>query len=306
MKYNIKKAAAVLILASIVFLCSCSYNSTKENLSTTILPAEATASTETTASLARVIEIPYENSSAVFTFNEKGLLVSSENCPWGSNNDYYKYDDQNRIIEIQHALWDGTIDDGCERNVYLYNESGNIHRINTYTGSTDKLSRHRTYEFEYNSDGLITKEITMAGGNNKIMETVENEYDENGNLIRSVIESYGEISETVYEYDANGNCILIDYIGSQGENSKIIYEYDEEGKLIRESSDDFVSNYEYENGLLIKETTENWYIEYKYYDNNRIIAAYFHGNDGIEEINISAVPEVMGNYSDLSIAPFPS
>lgn len=306
MKYNIKKAVAVLTLASIVCLNACSDKSANENILTTTFPAETNASYETESNLARVIEIPYEDTSATFTFNEKGLLVSSENCPWGSDNDYYKYDEQNRITEIQHALWDGTIDDGCERNIYLYDENGNVHRINTYTGSSDKLSRHRTYEFEYNSDGLVTKKITMAGGNNKVMETTEYEYDENGKLIRTVVESYGETSETVYEYDSDGNRTLINCTDFNGETYKTVYEYDSAGRLIKETSGDFVSNYEYENGLLVKETSENWYIEYKYYDNNRIIAAYFHGNDGIEEINISAAPEVIGNYSDLSIAPFPS
>lgn len=305
MKYNVKITVAALTAVSIIFLNACSDKSL-ENVSTTVPISVTNEDSEVEANLARVVEIPYENTSAVFTFNEKGLLISSENCPWGSDNDYYKYDEQNRITEIQHTLWDGTIDDGCERNIYIYDENGNVHRVNTYTGSRDKLSRHRTYEFEYNSDGLVTKKIIMAGSNNKVMETVKNEYNGNGKLIRSVIESYGETSETVYEYNKNGNCILINHTDSNGKSSKTLYEYDAEGKLIKEASEDFISNYEYKNGLLVKETTENWYIEYKYFDNNRIIAAYFHSNDGIEEINISAAPEVVGNYSDLSVAPFPS
>lgn len=298
MRENAKRITAMLALASVALLNACSVD-TATDITTAEVPETTKIIEQTQESLARVIEVPYENTSAIFTFNEKGLLISSENCPWGDDNDYYKYDDQNRITEIQHALWDGTIDDGCERNIYIYDENGNINKINTYMGSKEKLTRYRTYDFEYNAEGLLTKEITMAGGNNSVMETVGNEYDENGNLIKSTLESYGETSEVLYEYDENGNCILMNYIDSKGNSSKTVYEYDTEGRLIKESSEDFISNYEYENGLLVKETTENWHIEYKYYDNNRIIAAYFYGNDGIEEINISAVPEVMGNYADL-------
>lgn len=295
-----KKIISAITILSILFLCSCSVDYSDEE-TTSSVPSTTESGELSSESLARVVEIPYKNTSAVFTFNEKGLLVSSENCPWGSDNDYYKYDEQNRITEIQHALWDGTIDDGCERNVYLYDENGNLYRINTYTGSKDKLSRHRTYEFEYNAEGLVAKETVMAGGNNDVMSVTSNEYDENGRLIKAVTESYGSVYETNYEYNNNGKITTI----NDGNSGKTVYEYDSEGRLIKESSDSFISNYKYENGLLVKETTEDWYIEYKYFDNNRIIAAYFYSNDGISEINISAVPEVMGNYSDLTIAPFP-
>lgn len=303
MKKNIKRIIVPMLLISAIFFSACSADIKPE---TTTAPESAQNTEQGGENLARVVEIPYENTSAVFTFNEKGLLVSSENCPWGSDNNYYKYDDQNRITEIQHALWDGTIDNGCERNIYLYDENGNVHTINTYTGSKDKLSRHRTYQFEYDSDGFLTKKTTLSGKNNKIMETVNNEYNSDGKLVRAVYDSYGEISEVLYEYNANGKRTLINYTDSTGKSSKTLYEYDPQGRLIKETAEDYTSNYEYENGLLVKETTENWYIEYKYFDNNRIIAAYFYGNDGIEEINISAIPEVMGNYSDLTIAPFPS
>ncbi len=305
MKNTIRKAIAFSVVSAILFLSACSGTAPKE-ITTTTAPKKTETVGETTKNLTRVVEIPYENDYiATFTFNEKGLLISSENCPWGSDNDYYKYDEHNRIIEIQHALSDGTIDEGCERNIYQYDENGNLQTVTTYRGSKEKLIRHRVYEFEYDSDGKLVKEITKSGINNQMMETVENEYDKNGNLIKSVLSSYGEISETLYEYAPNGKISLLNAIDCNGKSHKTTYEYDAEGKLIKESSEDFISNYEYENGLLIKETTENWYIEYKYFDNNRIIAAYFYGNDGIEEINICAVPEVMGNYSQITVAPLP-
>ncbi len=305
MKNTIRKAIALCAVSVLLFLSACSGTAPKE-ITTTAFPEKTDPVGETTENIARTVEIPYENDyAATFTFNEKGLLVSSENCPWGDDNDYYKYDEHNRIIEIQHALWDGTVDDGCERNIYQYDKSGNLQTVTTYRGSKEKLVRHRVYEFEYDTDGKLIKKTTKSGINNQIMENVENEYDANGSLIKSVCNSYGEISETFYEYAPNGKISLMNEIDRNGKSHKTTYEYDAEGTLIKESSEDFTSNYKYENGLLIKETTENWYIEYKYFDNNRIIAAYFYGNDGIEEISIRAVPEVMGNYSQITVAPLP-
>lgn len=305
MKKSIRKVIAALTAVSFLLLTACSGGSTADT--TTSPVSESTRTSEqTSANLARVVEIPYEdNNTATFTFNEKGLLISSENCPWGDDCNYYKYDEQNRITEIQHALWDGTIDDGCKRNIYYYGENGKIEKIVTFMGSKEKLQRYRVYEFEYNSDGLISKKTTKAGGNNALMETVENTYNESGKLVYSTLSNYGETSETFYEYNENGMLASINSVQKNGESNKTIYEYDAENKLIKEISDDYISNYEYENGFLVKETSENWYIEYKYYDNNRIIAAYFYGNDGISEIDISAVPEVMGNYSEITIAPLP-
>lgn len=305
MKNKFRKAAAILTLASVLLLNACSGGNTSDTTASPV--TESTQSVEQTSqNFARVIEIPYENNSvATFTFNEKGLLVSSENCPWGDDNNYYKYDEYNRITEIQHALWDGTIDDGCKRNIYYYNENGKVEKLVTFMGSKEKLQRYRVYEIEYNSEGLVSKKTTKAGSNNSLMETVENTYNESGKLIYSTLSSYGEITETFYEYNANGLIASINSIKKSGESYNTVYEYDAENKLIKEISDDYISSYEYENGLLVKETSEDWHIEYKYYDNNRIIAAYFYSNDGISEINISAVPEVMGNYSELTIAPLP-
>lgn len=295
MKNRIKKATALLTVASVICLSACSENAVEE-VSTTAIPGNSVTVETTQDSLARVVEVPYEDGlKAVFTFNEKGLLVSSENCPWGADNDYYTYDEQNRITEIQHALWDGTIDEGCERKVYTYNENGNVTKCIVYTGPKEKLVRFRVYDFEYNAKGLLTKETHSAGGNGNVIYTAVYEYDESGHLIKAVLESYDTVDETFYEYDENGNLILMNWIDSDGNDHITEYEYDAEGNITRESLEDMVINYEYKNGLLIKETAQDGTsVEYKYYDNNNIVAV-----NSAEEINIYAIPEVMGNYNNL-------
>lgn len=314
MKNRIKKATALLTVASVICLSACSENAVEEvttaaisetasTVETTTKPVKTTAASTTAKpveatkkSPARVVEVPYEDGlKAVFTFNEKGLLVSSENCPWGADNDYYTYDEQNRITEIQHALWDGTIDEGCERKVYTYNENGNVTKCIVYTGPKEKLVRFRVYDFEYNAKGLLTKETHSAGGNGNVIYTAVYEYDESGHLIKAVLESYDTVDETFYEYDENGNLILMNWIDSDGNDHITEYEYDAEGNIIREASEGRVLNYEYKNGLLIKKTAQDGTsVEYKYYDNNNIVAV-----NSAEEINIYAIPEVMGNYDNL-------
>ena len=118
MKNKAGKVVAIITFASVLFLNACSGSNTSDTTTSPITPNTQSVE-QTSENFARVIEVPYEdNNTATFTFNEKGLLISSENCPWGDDNNYYKYDEHNRITEIQHALWDGTIDDGCKRNIY--------------------------------------------------------------------------------------------------------------------------------------------------------------------------------------------
>ena len=363
MHKNAKRIIAALTLSGILFLSACSGETSNETTTAVPEPTQAIEQTAVTAeqstavtekkeeSLARVVNVPYGEGTAVFTFNEKGLLVSSENCPWGADNDYYKYDEHNRITEIQHALWDGTIDDGCERFVYFYDENGNVEKAAVYTGAKESLRRYMTYEFEYNQQGLLTKETTKAGDlNNTVTGTTVNEYNEKGQLIKNITESYGTRTETVYTYNEKGDVAEANELSGNTENSYSYryvysYEYNENGKItkkvsaltntryddsgnIAESySDEETAEYVYENGNLIKETvilsdgttetTEYIYkngiivkkisnggvVEYEYHDNNRIVSTYWGGKKDPGEININAVPEVMGNYEKLMYHP---
>lgn len=316
MKNSIKKTMAIITLAAVVCLNACSGDETKET--TTAVPDNTVTTVQNTESLARVVEVPYEDEyKAVFTFDEKGLLVSSENCPWGDDNTYYKYDEQNRITEIQHALSDGTIDEGCERKVYSYDENGKLKNLTIYMGPKEKLVRFRAFEFVYDDKGNMTKETLYAGGNNKVMDTTDYEYDENGRLIKEICDSYGTKSEITYKYNENGdisetvetyNSTVYEnsYVYSYDENGNpakrsatyVTKELDDSGNVITETSTSEETLYAYKNGILLEESAEG-NVEYEYFDNNRIVAVYCGGKEDPGEINIEAVPEVMGNFKDL-------
>lgn len=342
MKINIKKIVAILTLVSVVCLDACSDNSAKETTTATIAPETTVSVEQTKKDLSRVVEVPYGEYKATFTFNEKGLLASSEGCPWGNDNDYYKYDEQNRIIEIQHALWDGTIDESCERKIYTYDEEGNLSEFAIYNGPKEKLVRFRVHNYEY-SNGQLIKETERAGGNNKIIETIDYEYNADGNLIKKTEKSsYGTVTETLYEYDsqgnqikytskndmakyigiftydANGNCTSSEYTDYNGETitnkSSYKFEYDNEGVITKEYFTQTIYNpeseteeisaettYIYENGLLLKKVADDSIVEYEYHDNNRIVTRYWGGKEEPDEINIDAVPELMGNYENLPL-----
>lgn len=324
MQNRAKKIIASLTLTGILFLSACSGETA--NLTTTAVSGNTQTIEQTTftatekkeENLARVIEVPYENDSiATFTFNEKGLLTSSENCPWGGGNVYYKYDGQNRITEIQNTLSDGTIDENCERKVYSYDENGNLKNFTVYTGTKEKLVRFRVIDFEYNSEGQMIKETLSSGKSNKIMDTTDYEYDEKGKLIKSVCDSYGTKTITEYSYNENGDLAktvetynttqyINTYTYSYDENGKpskrsavyVTKEHDNSGNIINESSVTEEIVYIRKNGICLEEFADGR-AEYEYFDNNRIVVTYWGSKEFPEEINIDAVPEVMGNYKDL-------
>lgn len=329
MQKHAKRIIAAVSLSGILFLSACSgetSNETKTSVpettqaieQTTVIAEQPTDVTEQITvpltkkeeNLSRVVEVPYENEhKAIFTFNEKGLLVSSENCPWGADNDYYKYDEQNRITEIQHTLWDGTIDDGCERFVYSYDEKGNVKKISVYTGAKESLRRYMTYEFEYNSQGLLTKETTRSGDlKNTVTGTSINEYNENGQLIKNVTESHGTKNETAYIYNENGNVAEKTELSGDSENSYLYHyvynyendgngkitkksvnltntKYDDDGNIVDSYSYDETTEYVYENENIVKETVTSSE------GNNEITEYVYKNGNMVKEISSSGIVE---------------
>ncbi len=124
-----------------------------------------------------------------------------------------------------------------------------------------------TSEFIFNEKGLLTNKKAEVFSGDPI--DVYYTYDENSKLTnKKTLPLYPEyfdedfICNTVYEYDENGNCILIDnnpadnsYYGSE----KIIYDYDAQNRVISESHC-FGNFY-----------TEEWGTSYFYDDNGNVV-----------------------------------
>lgn len=314
---NVKRTISAIILCGTLCLSGCGGaenepETTTEPLAETTVEAtvETTAETTVESKVARIVEVPYEGGTAVFEFNEKDLLVAEKNRPWGGSNKHYTYDKENRITEISYANYDGTVDEYCERVTYEYNVDGKIKKINVYNLQENILVRYFEYEYE---DGLLTKIDAYQRNQGKYVKTYSDEYyyNEKGLKIRSRnVADDGSYGENFYTYDDKGRLILEEY--SQGAGSTE-YVYDESGKIIKEvhGIDEMELVYEYENGVLAKTvwvkdefnseqySNEGSYTEYKYYDNGNIVARYHCDKNGeIGEINIDAIPEVKGNYSD--------
>ncbi len=126
-----------------------------------------------------------------------------------------------------------------------------------------EYSKNETVEKHYRRDGKITERTFK--------------YDNNGNLIERIDDTYDGKTKIVYQYDSKGNIISEQFFNSKGENnSGILYSYDN-GKLISRESwydKDRVSfYYEYQDDLLIKEKRENGsdFMVYSYDKNGNII-----------------------------------
>jgi len=123
---------------------------------------------------------------------------------------------------------------------YTYNDKGDV--------LSDGVS---TYQYEYNSRGLITRKIEQSGS---IEFEYKYEYDGKDQLIKEAYKSKYSSSVNEYEYDSVGN--LIRRKTSNGD----VYEY------VRNNSGDVV----YFKHMIGKEVELEYWCEYTYYNNGKV------------------------------------
>ncbi len=281
MKISFKKIAAILTVASTLFVCACGAETeteTSTNAPETSAPVETTATVETTKDAVdgtesdkkidysketRTVKIPIYDDGyefAIFGFNENNDILRSENIPSGGAETYYTYDEDGKLLKTVNSEG-GEERERCE---YFY-DGDRLIRLDVYEkntfGANDSIDRY--YLYEYDENGKMIREVCKSG------VTDEFEYD------------------TVFEYDAEGK--LIEET-EKGENCQ----YDNEGNLVSEEIDGALYTYEYENGLLSKMFKEGEIaIAYKYFDNGNIVRIYHYENENtITEINISLTSEM--------------
>lgn len=159
-------------------------------------------------------------------------------------------------------------------------------------------------EYNYDEKGNLIREIMYDSAGNNLADSIEYEYDEDRNKIRTnrlvsgVLDSY-----IVYEYNPENKLIReTEYnLGNSYEldsfiNYTIEYAYDADGKLVSRQSTDAVGNtetttYEYDNkGLLSKEVIKGNDLTqtntYTYDDRNRVTKIEY-SNGVLEEYTYS-------------------
>ncbi len=298
-----KKALCLIVAGIMLCLTACSSQNETENL-------------------ARTVEVPYGEGTAIFEFNEKGLLVAEKNMPYTT--DYsYAYDEENKITEISYF-----IDDYEQRNnkdILEYYSDGKLKRVTRY--DIDKNEPIYYQEYIYDNDRIEKTnnyDYVYNNGYQEIIYSWSYEYyyteTEDGLVVNTkMVYSEGTTDESFNTYDKDGKLIFEEYSGGPGSTE---YIYDEEGNLIKEiqGNDELIYEYEIENGLPVKKTCvkdvfansysrEGEYEEYKYFDNGNIKVIYWYGPDGyLAESNacimIETSDELKGNYGDIEYIYF--
>lgn len=119
---------------------------------------------------------------------------------------YYTYDDNGRLIE--------TMDDVGYENYFYYDEQGVLERRTFDFIESDYDEKTYSYEIE---DGNIVKVYVHNAENGNTLSRYEYEYDSDNRIIKEVVYSYYQNEEkrisntTSYSYNENGNISMMVY-----------------------------------------------------------------------------------------------
>lgn len=158
------------------------------------------------------------------------------------------YDGQGRLLEKTFYDTDSSYTD---RMTYSYEEDGSYMEENEYMGNKVR----RTYSKDH---VLLSEEEYDSDSGEWVSAKIENEYDQNGNIVKH--REYDENSrltlEAEYIYDENGKTGTIQSYDEQGNVSSVSHKvYDQNGNMLQSTKE--------ENG----ETTETMYQRYDSYGN---------------------------------------
>ena len=194
------------------------------------------------------------NSMKVYTYNENGLVIQEkitfDEVPSAGWTTTYEYDEMGRVI-LRRGDYDS--DKPTDETRTEYDELGRILRVedsDSVTTYTYDENNNYTMLTEYKNEEPVSRiEITVDEWGNVIRERsyrneelthdFEFEYNEDGQRIR--FSSYltdGSTSFrylTTYDYDENGNLILMTVTLEENVTSTYSYEYNEHGECTRET-----------------------------------------------------------------------
>ena len=169
-----------------------------------------------------------------YKYDENGMVIKKErHNSDGTVSWEYEYDENGR--EIKYVTYDGNGTATYWRE-YEYDDRGNKIRYKSYnsTGNLDYDMYHSKFD-ENDREIYYSREL-----NGIVTEKRENEYGEDGNIIKEILTQYDsdtgrktneEVSE--YTYDDKGNMTKYDFISREGKEIKNFRwerEYDEAGR----------------------------------------------------------------------------
>lgn len=196
-------------------------------------------------------------SSSYFEYDDDGYLVKiTTKIPDQVDREILLHNDKNnRTTEVTYHSMDG---------IYVYDERGNVIKYTSqnYTGNRSSKKDKWTYIYTYDEhDNCLSQKMyankelcqdvimTYDEHNNRISSTgllydareelavnmnIENVYNEQGTLIKSIVRENGD-RETTYIYDEHNYITQVSSVDKDGKISKITieYEYDDHGNIIK-------------------------------------------------------------------------
>lgn len=137
---------------------------------------------------------------------------------------YLIYTYENGVVKVTFYNWDGTLDyweirehdaDTGREKITRYDENGEPEQVS-----------------EYDENGTLRREIRYYSNG----DIFENEYDGEGNPVKSVSYRDGGVMTGSQEYDSRGNKLNEYMYDNNGNRWGYEYEYDEEDRRIREAT----------------------------------------------------------------------
>lgn len=129
---------------------------------------------------------------------------------------------EHKLIRIERLQDNGRVDQVCELS---YNDAGQISNVMRWTYADDgQQVFENAYPIEYDKDGRMIRNGILGLG-----AYSEYEYNEDGQLIRSVAAEGGSIS-TSYEYNDDGK-LQKTTTQAEGADTVVVYQYDKDGRI---------------------------------------------------------------------------
>ena len=239
-----------------------------------------------------------------YTYDENGNMIENSLYEGGSPNLImeYAYDEKGNMVTEKMTSRDTDIE---MVTTYAYDEDGNMIREEYKSTKGGGISICKATEYTYDEDGNCIHVKTLYDG--EVVSEDTNEYDENGNLIKTsnlrAEDTNPRITIYEYTYDYEGNILKSIKKDEQGSKTIAEYTYDTNGNILTYVKGGAVlltdAHYEYEydaNNNLIKEvkyfgeSNDLWHtIEYTYDENNNLIKKVYSTDDTVIETTYTYV-----------------